>query len=167
MSKLFAIVPAWAWALIVAGVLALTFGAGWRLSAASWRADLAELRETYAETGRLAEKAERTKERTRTDNVNQEANHAQAQINTLEPAVAGGRAAADRLPVAARAAARRACPSPAAANPIPAQSGPDALDLLAEVLHRHSRELVEVGEYADRLRIAGVACERSYEAVAR
>lgn len=160
------VIPLWAKAAAAVVVAGIAFGAGWRLSASSWRADLAELRETYSESARLAEKAERTKERTRVDNVTQEANHAQAQSNALEPAVADGRAAADRLPVAARAAGGRACPRAAPANPVQAQPGQDPLDLLADVLHRHSRELVEVGEYADRLRIAGIACERSYQAIA-
>ena len=38
-------------------------------------------------------------------------------------------------------------------------------DLFVELLDRHSRELQEVGEYADRLRAAGLSCERSFDAI--
>ena len=38
-------------------------------------------------------------------------------------------------------------------------------DLFVELLDRHSRELQEVGEYADKLRAAGLSCERSFDAI--
>ena len=38
-------------------------------------------------------------------------------------------------------------------------------NLFVELLDRHSRELQEVGEYADRLRAAGLGCERSFDAI--
>ena len=38
-------------------------------------------------------------------------------------------------------------------------------NLFVELLDRHSRELQEVGEYADRLRAAGLSCERSFDAI--
>ena len=38
-------------------------------------------------------------------------------------------------------------------------------DLFAELLDRHTRELQEVGSYAEQLKIAGLACEKSYDAV--
>ena len=38
------------------------------------------------------------------------------------------------------------------------------LDLFIDMLDRHTRELTEVGEYADRLREAGLMCEKSYDA---
>lgn len=140
-------------ALALAGALLWGFDA---------RTDLANLRATNAESGQHAEKAERAKERTWNDRVQEAAANAQDQTNALAPAVADGRAAADRMPTAARTVVSRACPRPAAADAGTSEPREDPLDLLAGVLHRHSVELVEVGEFADRLRIAGLACERAY-----
>ncbi|MDN7489519.1 DUF2514 family protein [Burkholderia sp. AU45274] len=41
----------------------------------------------------------------------------------------------------------------------------DALDLLADVLGRADERAGELAEYADRARIAGQQCERSYDAL--
>ncbi|MBR8316077.1 DUF2514 family protein [Burkholderia dolosa] len=41
----------------------------------------------------------------------------------------------------------------------------DALDLLADVLGRTSDAATELADYADRARIAGRQCERSYDAL--
>lgn len=146
-------------------VASLLWGGWERMRGNDARTDLANLRTANAESARHAEKAEREQERTWTERVTEAATNAQAQQNTLDPAVADGRAAADRLPDAARTATSRACPRAASASAGPAEPREDPLDLLADVLHRHSVELVEVGEFADRLRIAGLACEASFDAL--
>lgn len=151
--------------LALALAAALAWGGVERMRGNGARTALAEFRLT-AETARAeAERKQREIEAQRTRDVQEVATHAQEQINALERDLADSRGAADRLRVAAASAARRACPRPAAAGTGPAQPDSSALDVLVDVLHRHSRELVEVGEYADRLRIAGIACERSYQAV--
>lgn len=76
------------------------------------------------------------------------------------------RSALDRLRQRASvlaAAARQAGPGPAPASPGQAASAP--ADLLADVLSRAADRARELADYADRARIAGQACERSYEAV--
>ena len=77
------------------------------------------------------------------------------------------RSASDRLRerVAALTAAR--CPS-AAHDSEPALAGPpaDAAGyLLADLFSRLDAAAGELGEYADRARIAGAACERAYDAL--
>lgn len=129
------------------------------------RLDLANLRAANAESARHAEKSQREQERTWTERVTEAATNAQTQQNALDPAVSAARSTADRLPDAARTAAGRACPRPSATAASPAKPREDPLDLLAGLLHRHSVELVEVGEYADRIRIAGIACERAYDSL--
>lgn len=62
--------------------------------------------------------------------------------------------------------ARRPAAGAGAAPAVAGELGGDALDLFAGLLDRHSRELVEVGGYADKLRVAGQACERDYLALA-
>lgn len=46
-------------------------------------------------------------------------------------------------------------------------AGPDALDLLADVLGRADERAGELAEYADRARIAGEQCERDYDALTK
>ncbi|MGE5866826.1 MAG: DUF2514 family protein, partial [Rhizobacter sp.] len=61
-------------------------------------------------------------------------------------------------------AARRA----AAGNPSASQSGPStepAADLPADVLARLGEAAGQLAAHADAARIAGLACERSYEAL--
>ena len=43
----------------------------------------------------------------------------------------------------------------------------EALDLLANLLEKHSAELVEIGEFADLAHAAGTTCERAYDTLAR
>lgn len=75
------------------------------------------------------------------------------------------RSAADRLRQRARALAATNCPAgdTAAAASGPAASAPG--DLLADMLERLDGAMGVIGEYADRARIAGQACERSYDAL--
>lgn len=133
------------------------------------KTDFAELR-AKAEADRAdGEAAERRKERQWSEKLNEVSNHAQTRIEVLQGDLASARTAADRLRIAARAAAA-ASASRASESPNPTGGGqgvqdPTPGDLLADVLQRHSVELVSVGEYADRLRVAGEACERSGDSI--
>ncbi|MFM9922763.1 DUF2514 family protein [Variovorax sp. H27-G14] len=160
------------WALGLALVAALatagierTRGASARTDAASARQELAEYRAAQAESQRLAERAQRTEEQRRAAAVAKEVIDAQSRIASLEADLQRARTAAVSLHDAAVIAARRARAQSAAAGAGEGEPGADALDLLVGVLERHSDELVTVGQYADRLRIAGIACERSYDAL--
>lgn len=76
---------------------------------------------------------------------------------------AAARSAADRLrEYAAGLAAAAACdPAPAAAGA--SAAGPGLL--LAELLGRADQRAGVLAEYADQARIAGLACERAYDAL--
>jgi len=79
---------------------------------------------------------------------------------------AGARSALDRLRERAAlhaAAARPPGPDPAPASPGPAASAP--ADLLANVLSRAADRAQQLAAFADESRAAGLACQRSYEAV--
>lgn len=109
-----------------------------------------------------ADTAERAEETRREAEKERIVRDAQAQIESARAAAAGAVRAADGLrEQVARAVARKraACPNPKPAERGAGESGADALDVLAGLLDRHSRELVEVGDHADRLRITGLACE--------
>ncbi len=94
-------------------------------------------------------------------------NAAHAQLLAAVDDARLARSASDRLRerVAALTAAR--CPR-TADDPEPALAGPPAEAagyLLADLFSRLDAAAGELGEYADRARIAGAACERAYDAL--
>lgn len=152
-------------ALVLAGFLAFTHVSAHRAGRATVRADFDAYKLAQAEQRILSDRAQRNEETRRQGAIDQEAKNAADRITALETDLAGARSARDGLLRASADAARRACQGAAPAAPGKAQPSGDSLDLLVGVLARHSGELVAVGEYADRLRIAGIACERSYDAL--
>jgi len=62
---------------------------------------------------------------------------------------------------------RRASENAAVASPGKSQSGIDTIGVLIDVLEGVERNGREVAEYADRLKVAGLACEASYESLRR
>lgn len=160
----------WALGLALAAALATagiesTRGASARTDAAKARQELAEYRTTVAESGRLAERAQRTEEQRRAAAVTKEATSAQARIASLEDDVRRLGAAAVGVRDAAAGAAGRARAHSCTAEPVTRQPGDDPIGLLADVLGRADQRAGELAEYADRLRIAGIACERSYDSL--
>ncbi|WP_339091854.1 DUF2514 family protein [Variovorax paradoxus] len=160
------------WRLIaVAGLLALLGLQTVRLAeqrsdSAAARTELAEYRATAAESGRLAERAQRTLEhtwRTRVDGV----------IQDGQKQIAAARVDADRAGDAARQlqqqlAAYRAAVRAASAAPAAAAGGPpaaDPLDLLADLFGRADARAGEMARIADERGAAGTICERHADAV--
>lgn len=159
------------WRLIaVAAVLAL-LGlqtvrlADQRTDTATARKDLADYKAAQQEARILADRAQRTEEQRRAAAVAQEASDAQTRISALEDDVRRAGAAADGVRDAAAGAASRARARACPAATGPGQPGDDPIGLLVDVLGRVDQRAGELAEYADRLRIAGVACERSYDAL--
>ena len=115
----------------------------------------------------LADRAQRTEEQRRSAAVTKEATDAQTRITSLEDDLRRAAGAADSLRAAADGAARRARASACAAAPSPGQPGADAIGVLVDVLGRADQRAGVLAEHADRLRIAGIACERSYDALTK
>lgn len=91
---------------------------------------------------------------------------AQKAAATARADAAGQRAAADRL----RQRAERMVADAIARNPALAEGGPAtgaAVDMLAHVLGRAVDAAGQLAEYADAARIAGLTCERAYDALHR
>lgn len=137
-----------------------------KADAAEARSALAGDRARYASDALKRGEEERKIEVARQTENERIAREAQEQVKTAEAASRDAADAASRLRdrVASLLRAQRA----AGASPGPVVGGSAAAapgDLLAGVLDRHSRELVEVGRFADASRIAGLACEASYEAL--
>ena len=121
-----------------------------------------------AEKQRLADvQAARAEEQRRTKAQAEIANDAtkQAAAAAADAVAAGAAADSMRARVARLVAAARAAGHPAAAGSGPGQPGGDPLDVLVDVLGRSDKTSGELAGYADRLRVAGLTCERSYDAL--
>lgn len=98
--------------------------------------------------------------------ADKEAKRAQDQLNDLERQRDSARADADRMRQQYREAAERGRQAAAcAAGAGEGEQSTDPIGVFAELLVRADRRAEEVAGYADRLRIAGLACERRYDAV--
>jgi hypothetical protein len=154
------------WKLALVGLLLAALGVQ-TVRIAGLKQEAAEQRASLATATQRAEHEQREIEAQRAAAITEVQTHAQSQINALAADLVASRTAADGLRAAAASAARRARQNPAVAGAGPSEPGSDSLDLLVGVLERHSAELVEVGEFADRARIAGMACERAYDGLTR
>lgn len=145
------VVPAWAYAI----ALALAWGGFQHHRATAAVNELAEVREAAYRAALI--------ETTRRLTVQQEVTHAADLALAQARADADGAAlAADRLRSAARNAASRAC-SAAPAGPGAAASAPAVV--LADVLQSADSRAGELAAAVDAARVAGIACERAYEAL--
>lgn len=96
--------------------------------------------------------------------ANQEARNAQQKINDLERERNAARADAGRVQRLYREAAQRGRTTLAcAAGAGQGESSTDPLGMFAELLIRADQRAEAVAGYADRLRVAGLACERLYD----
>ncbi|WP_431512624.1 DUF2514 family protein [Variovorax sp. DAIF25] len=152
------------WKLMLVGLLMALLGLQ-TVRVAGLEQAAADQRATDAESQRLAERAQRTEEQRRAAAVTKEATDAHARITTLEDDLRGARAAADGVRSAAASAAGRARAGACTAPRSPGDPGADAIGVLADVLRRADERAGVLAEHADRLRIAGIACERSYGAL--
>ncbi|AMG23684.2 DUF2514 domain-containing protein [Bordetella pertussis] len=167
-----AVVGAWRRSAVVALLsAALAAGAAW--TAQGWRKDAAIARQAAAfalERDRQAQatvaalEAVREEGRRRTAAVEKARDDAQELAAAAAANAVGARAERDRLRTHANALARAAVArDPDAADGSP--TGASAIDLLAYMLSRVSGRAEALAGVADRARIAGLTCERAYEAV--
>ena len=162
------LVPTWAW-----WVLALLIvGAGQQLRVLSAQGDaagavagLSDYRLEVAERDRRADAAARTEERRRQVAVEKVDEDAKGKLDAARADAAGAQSAADRLQLeVARLRAGRA----ATCGAIAAQqreAGASAVGVLADLFESADRRAGELAAALDRSRIAGLACEASYESL--
>lgn len=158
--------------LIVGAVAAaLAFGAGWAINGWRYGATLARAEAQHAQVlaqlanGTVAAaQAARAEEARRTAAVEEQRDIAQAKLDGLALELAAGAAVSDRMRRELDALRRRggAC-NPATADGSPSQQSVDPIGVLIDVLEGMESAGREVAEYADRLRIAGAACEGAWE----
>ena len=157
--------------LIVGAVTAaLAFGAGWMVNGWRWDAKLArsesqhaQVLEQLAQGTVAATQAARAEEARRTAAVEEQRDIAQQQAQALEVDVTTAASSANRLRRELDALRRRgsACGA-GAANGGSRQPDTDTIGVLIDLLTGMESAGREVAEYADRLSIAGRACERAW-----
>ncbi|MDQ0035944.1 hypothetical protein J2W30_003717 [Variovorax boronicumulans] len=154
----------WA-ALVVALVLGLAGAFLYRAGKAVVRNDFDAYKIAQQEARILADRARTQRAEARQTTVDKEARDGQQQIASLEAERDAARADGDSLRSAIRTATSRAGSPPRAASTGPGEPGPDALGMFADLLERADSRAEAVASFADRLRIAGTVCERSYDAL--
>lgn len=151
-------------ALLVGGVAWTAQWWRYRAAIAGIERDHAKARDDQAQVTMAAIEAARTEERRRTHAVEKQRNDAQkmaaAAAGDAARARAERRGLLERADALASAAAGR---DPTLTDGSPA--GADAVDLLAYMLGRVSERAGALAEIADRARVAGLTCERAYEAL--
>lgn len=110
----------------------------------------------------------RAEEQRRTAAQTEIANVAKKDADTARADARAAGDAAERLRqrVDELLAAARTTKDPGAAGSGQDKSGGDPLDVLVDVLGRSDRTSGILADYADQLKVAGLACERSYDTLA-
>ena len=146
--------------IALAIVAALLFSAGW--AANGWRLGerIAQMETDQALALAAAQQQARAKEKQWQDSLEETRNDAQQSIEVATADAAAAAATADSLQQQVDRLARRPARCPVVAD------GSEAADptglLLADLLRRINERAGQLAAYADRARIAGVACEKAY-----
>lgn len=143
----------WAYAALFVLILAV-LGFVYRAGGASARSDLAAYKLSQQEARILADRAA-------TIATTKALNDAHAETVAAESAAASASNAAGRLRERL-AAFTKANPAGSGAG----VQGADPLGVLIDVLERHDDALQSIAAYADKLKVAGLACERISDGVA-
>lgn len=138
-----------------------------RTAHAETKATVAVQRQDYYRESAKAVQAARDEEQRRTTAVQEIANDTQTKLDAARADAGRANAAAAglRKQLAVFTAAHRSEAAPGAATSSPGPAAGAALDLLADMFQRNTDALIEIGEYADRARIAGEACEKVYDSL--
>ncbi len=152
--------------ILAAILLAMMITAAGTWQVQDWRygAKLADIGEAQAIAITNAGNDARAEEQRRQASVNKEASDAREQNKAATVDAGAADAAGDRLHVEANKLAASACPG----DPGPAQRGASATRaamVLSDLLQRADKRAGELAVAYDRARIAGLACERSYQSL--
>lgn len=143
----------------------------------TWRADAryanvvasnAVVMQAYADRATAAESAQRAEETRRQDDKDRIENETRLEIAGAQAAAAAAGTERDRLRkqlAVYTAGQRRPGANPATGAVGPSEPGSDAIGLLADLFTRADDTAGDMAQYADSLRIAGAACERSYNSL--
>ncbi|MBX3610409.1 MAG: DUF2514 family protein [Hydrogenophaga sp.] len=150
-------------AALVALLIALGLAGlqSWRL--AEEQRDHAETRESYARTLATAVQAERDQQQRRIAALTKEAEDAHVREQTARRDADAARTSGERLRAQLSAVRAAACRGAAASAPGPAADATERM--LADVQRRLDEAADGIARFADLAHSAGIACQRSYDAL--
>lgn len=153
------------WQILVSILLAMAIAVGGTWQVQDWRygTQLADIERDQALAITEAGNAARKEEQRRQAKVNEEASNAREQNKAAAVDAGTADAAGDRLHVEAGKFAATACADPGAAKR--GASATRAAMVLSDLLQRADKRAGELAVAYDRARIAGMACERSYQSL--
>lgn len=123
--------------------------------------NLAEYKQEVQAQSLAAEQAARAEEARKQEAYDEQAKNARAELADREATIAQLADDGDRVRGELASFAKRACAQPKSPLGGKSESGQDPIALLSVLLSRADREAEELAGFADRLRIAGIACERA------
>ncbi|MEG5263216.1 DUF2514 family protein [Pseudomonas sp. JDS28PS106] len=164
MTALFKAVPLWVWAIVLLIVLLAGALVYQTLELAAVRADHVRYVSAVEAAMTEAANAARAEEQRRQREINQVRNDAQDQIKAAAADAALAASTADSLQqqVDKLLAGRRTCDSRVAEG---SQTIRDLTTVLADLRRRADERAGELAAAADASRIAGLTCEKAYEAL--
>ena len=137
-----------------------------QLDAAQTRTAHADTLRKIADLTAAAERAVRAEETQRAQKLEAIANDTQKQIDAARiDADAAARSADSLRKHLARYVAAARATSPGASTAAPSETASDALGVLADMYASANQRAGEISAYADAARIAGLACEASFDAL--
>ena len=142
----------------------ITAAGTWQVQDWRYAANLADIGEAQAIAITNAGNDARAEEQRRQASVNKEASDAREQNKAATVDAGAADAAGERLHIEANKLAASACPG----DPGAAQRGASATRaamVLSELFERADKRAGELAVAYDRARIAGLACERSYQSL--
>lgn len=147
-------------------VLLGSYKLGYESAETKWELLWSEQSKAQSDAKAEAEKAMRDRETYWQDKLKEVDQNAQATIVSLQASVISANASSDQLREQTKRLAKRAsrtCTS-ATVN-ADSKAAESAAMVLADVLGRIDKRAGELAEAYDRARVAGLACEQSYEAL--
>lgn len=149
--------------LAVATLMALSAAGAWQWQANACGAQIADMRTAQAQANEKPQVQARTEEQRRQVAIEGIRRDAQDHIAQASDDAAAATAVADSLQQQVDKLARRpaSCPGVAAGS----EAADPAKLLLAELFRRADARAGELAAYADRARVAGQTCDRSFDAV--
>lgn len=149
--------------LAVATLMTLSATGAWQWQANAYGKQLADIRTTQAEAHATAQAQARAEEQRRQLAIEGIRQDAQVHISLAAADAAAADAAADGLRVELARIKRR--PASCAGVTAGGEARPDAATVLADLLEEVERAGRAMAAEADRRGIAGVTCERAFDAV--
>lgn len=155
----------WQGYAVAALIAGLAVGAAaWTVQGWRYGAEIARIERDQAQALAAAEQAARNEEARRAAAIEEIQRDAQVTVQAAQRDAAAANAVSERL----RAQLARLRADHAASDPVStlrSSAGPDALNLLAELFSGADARAGALAAVADRARAAGLACERSYDAM--